>query len=310
MSQPEQPPRFFLDRSLGRKAVPEALRADGWDVITLAEHYGIPADEQVADTDWIEEAAKHGWPILMKDKRIRHRQAEITAVTEHKARCFVITRGDLPSADMANASSPTRPPSSRQPQTPVRTSTRYRETGSPASIHSRPHRASGRPSGRVCRRYRQKLPVAAAELVVRSDGPNRSYSACILAGAAGAGAAGWLRMAVERKLRRVTAQPAEDPADPLVILRDLPEPEREEFLRQYHRAVDAAHEPGRLPAVAAPSPRVEPDRDRRRRQPGYYEELAAARAGTAMTVPVTDAIPDWTERVAAARDRRRPTGPN
>jgi len=99
--QPEQPPRFFLDRSLGRKAVPEALRADGWDVITLAEHYGIPADEQVADADWIEEAAKRGWPILMKDKRIRHRQAEITAVTEHKARCFVITRGDLPSAEMA-----------------------------------------------------------------------------------------------------------------------------------------------------------------------------------------------------------------
>jgi hypothetical protein len=70
-------------------------------VITLAEHYGIPADEQVADKDWIEEAAKRGWPILMKDKRIRYRQAEITAVTEHKARCFVITRGDLLSADMA-----------------------------------------------------------------------------------------------------------------------------------------------------------------------------------------------------------------
>ena len=33
MSQPEQPPRFFLDRSLGRKAVPEALRAEGWEVI-------------------------------------------------------------------------------------------------------------------------------------------------------------------------------------------------------------------------------------------------------------------------------------
>jgi PIN like domain len=70
-------------------------------VITLAEHYGMPADEQVADTDWIQEAAQRRWPILMKDKRIRHRQAEITAVTEHKARCFVITRGDLPSADMA-----------------------------------------------------------------------------------------------------------------------------------------------------------------------------------------------------------------
>ena len=101
MSQPEQSPRFFLDRSLGRKAVPEALRADGWDLVTLAEHYGMPADEQVADTEWIEEAAKRGWPVLMKDERIRHRQAEITAVTEHKARCFVVTRGDLPSAQMA-----------------------------------------------------------------------------------------------------------------------------------------------------------------------------------------------------------------
>ena len=102
MSSPEQLPRFFLDRSLGRKAVPEALRADGWNLVTLAEHYGMPADEQVADADWIEEAAKRGWPILMKDKRIRHRQAEINAVIAHKARCFVITRGDLPSADMAN----------------------------------------------------------------------------------------------------------------------------------------------------------------------------------------------------------------
>ena len=110
-------------------------------------------------------------------------------------------------------------------------------------------------------------------------------------------------MAGGRKLRRVTAQSAEDPADPLVILRNLPEREREEFLRQYHRAVDAAHDPAgyqqlrrlihvwSLTAMAAD-------------QPGYYEELAAARAGTATTVPVTDAIPDWAERVAAARDRQ------
>lgn len=37
----------------------------------------------------------------MKDKRIRHRRAEIDAVVSHQARCFVITRGDLPSAEMA-----------------------------------------------------------------------------------------------------------------------------------------------------------------------------------------------------------------
>lgn len=102
MSSPGQLPRFFVDCSLGRKAVPEALRASGWQLITLAEHYGMPADERVADTDWIQEAAERGWPILMKDKRIRHRQAEIDAVVMHKARCFVITRGDLPSAEMVN----------------------------------------------------------------------------------------------------------------------------------------------------------------------------------------------------------------
>jgi hypothetical protein len=100
VSQPDQPPKFFLDRSLGRRAVPEALRADGWELITLAEHYGIPADERIADTERIEEAAWQGWPILMKDKRIRYRQAEIAAVAEHKARCFVITRGDLSSTEM------------------------------------------------------------------------------------------------------------------------------------------------------------------------------------------------------------------
>ena len=102
----------------------------------------------------------------------------------------------------------------------------------------------------------------------------------------------------------MTAQPVEDPSDPLVILRDLPEREREEFLRQYHLAVDAAHDPAgyerlrrmlhvwSLTVVAAS-------------QPGYYEELAALRDGTAPTVPVTEAIPDWAGRVTSARDPRR-----
>lgn len=69
--------------------------------MTLAEHYGTPGDEQVADTEWIRDAAVSGWPILMKDKRIRYRRAEIDAVVQHKAQCFVVTRGDLTSAEMA-----------------------------------------------------------------------------------------------------------------------------------------------------------------------------------------------------------------
>lgn len=104
----------------------------------------------------------------------------------------------------------------------------------------------------------------------------------------------------------MSAEPVhvEDPSDPEVILRDLPERERAEFLRQYHEAVDAAHEPTdyrRLRSllhawqltVAAS------------RQPGYYEELKAVRDGTAQTTPAQEAIPGWRERLAAARAGRR-----
>jgi hypothetical protein len=136
------------------------------------------------------------------------------------------------------------------------------------------------------------------ELIVQLDGLNQCCTADALAGAAGRGAT-----IGGRKLSCVTAQPTEDPGDPLVILRDLPERERQAFLRQYHRAVDGAHDPAgyqqlrrllhvwSLTAIAAS-------------QPGYYEELMAARAGTATTVAITDAIPDWIERAAAARNRQ------
>lgn len=104
----------------------------------------------------------------------------------------------------------------------------------------------------------------------------------------------------------MSAEPVrvEDPNDPVVILRDLPEQERGPFLRQYHDAVDAAHDPAgyrwlqqllhawRLTVIAAS--RV-----------GYYEELEAVRNGTAQTTPAEEAIPDWQERLAAARAQAR-----
>ena len=104
----------------------------------------------------------------------------------------------------------------------------------------------------------------------------------------------------------MSAEPVrvEEPDDPEVILRDLPEGERAQFLRQYHEAVDAAHNPAgyrqlrlllhawRLTVIAT-------------RQPGYYEELDAVGNGTARTAPAEEAVPGWQERLAAARTQRR-----
>jgi hypothetical protein len=104
----------------------------------------------------------------------------------------------------------------------------------------------------------------------------------------------------------MSAEPVqvEDPDDPEVILRDLPERERGQFLRQYHEAVEAAHDPAgyrrlrrllhawRLTVIASS-------------RAGYYEELEAVRNGTAQTTPAEEAIPDWQERLAAARAQER-----
>ena len=54
MSHPDGLPDLFLDRSLGRIVVPNLLRAAGLRLVTLAEHDGIPEDEDVTDEDWLE----------------------------------------------------------------------------------------------------------------------------------------------------------------------------------------------------------------------------------------------------------------
>jgi hypothetical protein len=79
----------------------------------------------------------------------------------------------------------------------------------------------------------------------------------------------------------MTAQPVEhgDPHDPVSILADLPEDEREFFLSQYHEAVEAARDPAgwkdlrqllRLWRFHADATS----------EPGYWEAREAARNGT------------------------------
>ncbi len=101
MSHPDGLPDLFLDRSLGRIKVPQALRDAGLRLVTLAEHYGVPADEEVADEEWLTLAGSEGWVVFMKDTRIRYNPAERAAVLRHSVRCFCLTSQSLPADEMA-----------------------------------------------------------------------------------------------------------------------------------------------------------------------------------------------------------------
>jgi hypothetical protein len=101
VSHPDALPDLFLDRSLGRIKVPQLLRDAGLRLVTLAEHYGVPADEKVVDEEWLELAGTSGWVVFMKDTRIRYSPAERRSVLRHSVQCFCLTSQSLSSDEMA-----------------------------------------------------------------------------------------------------------------------------------------------------------------------------------------------------------------
>ena len=101
MSHPDGLPDLFLDRSLGRIKVPTLLRAAELRLVTLAEHYGIPADEKIRDEQWLELAGTRGWAVFMKDTRIRYTPVERQAVQDHQVRCFCLSSQKLTGEAMA-----------------------------------------------------------------------------------------------------------------------------------------------------------------------------------------------------------------
>ena len=101
MPHPVGLPELFLDRSVGRIKVPQLLRAHGLRLVTLAEHYGVPADENVADVAWLRLVGERRWLAVMKDDRIRYVPAERQALLKHRVRAVVLTNANLSSLDMA-----------------------------------------------------------------------------------------------------------------------------------------------------------------------------------------------------------------
>jgi hypothetical protein len=88
--QPE-PLVFFIDRSLGRKKVPDALRAAGVEIRVHDELF----TQGTADVVWLREAGVRGWVVITRDNRIRYNQLEKQAVLAARLRFFSITSSSL-----------------------------------------------------------------------------------------------------------------------------------------------------------------------------------------------------------------------
>lgn len=83
---PPEPLVFFVDRALGKKAVPDALRAAGEQVEVHADHF----PEAAPDADWLRVVGERGWIVLSKDKRIRYRRNETDAIQAARVRAFFL----------------------------------------------------------------------------------------------------------------------------------------------------------------------------------------------------------------------------
>lgn len=82
----DRPPEFFFDRSLGKISA-QRLRDAGYTVHLIAEFY--PDDAQhIADAEWITEGCQRGWTLLTKDRRIRYRTDELTALINGHLFCL------------------------------------------------------------------------------------------------------------------------------------------------------------------------------------------------------------------------------
>jgi PIN like domain len=90
----EQPPEFFVDRSLGRSIV-DGLRAAGLTVHSMADVYGEDRAQRLPDEVWLRDAGKRRWVVLTKDDAIRRRPAERDAMIDAAARVFCLTTAKL-----------------------------------------------------------------------------------------------------------------------------------------------------------------------------------------------------------------------
>jgi hypothetical protein len=76
---------LFCDRNLGRR-VPDALKLLGLPVEKHDDHF--PQDEK--DETLLRELGKRQWVMVTGDEKLTRNQSALTALSDHRARCFVL----------------------------------------------------------------------------------------------------------------------------------------------------------------------------------------------------------------------------
>ena len=79
-------PDLFVDRSLGRRKIPDRLRQVHASVIAHDDVFPQDTDDEV----WLSEAGRQRWIVLTKDERIGRKPGEQVAIVRSGARCFVL----------------------------------------------------------------------------------------------------------------------------------------------------------------------------------------------------------------------------
>jgi hypothetical protein len=67
----------------------------------MAQVYGGRVGQGLADEDWLSDVGERGWVVLLKERKIRYRPAELGAITAHGIRAFCVTNANLRAADQA-----------------------------------------------------------------------------------------------------------------------------------------------------------------------------------------------------------------
>jgi len=67
----------------------------------MADVYGERIGQGLADEEWLTEAGRRGWIVLMKDARVRYRPAQLDAVRVFAVRAFCLANANLRGADQA-----------------------------------------------------------------------------------------------------------------------------------------------------------------------------------------------------------------